>query len=185
MSKRGSVTDGNRGLRGWLDGEAGETLIGFAFAVPILLGLCFATIEFGLVAFDYHRAGEAARRGARLATITLPVADTSGFGPTSTATCGSTGTVSCTGAATLRPENFDAVLATMREIYPALTAANVEIVYTASGIGEAGTPAGILPLVTVRLRNVEHTYLMLAFIPGMPAKLVFPPFTTNQIGRNG
>ena len=181
MSRRGSATEP---WRRWRREEAGEALIGFAFALPVLLGLMLAILEFGLLAFDYHRAGEAVRRGARLAATALPVADTAGFTAGSTATCIATGGVSCNGETALRPENFEAVVATMHEIYPKLTAGNVELVYTASGIGETGTPAGILPLVTVRLLGVEHDYLMLGFVPGMPDKLTFPPFTTNQIGRN-
>lgn len=164
--------------------EAGSALIEFAFLLPVLLGLGCAILEFGLVAYDYHRAGEATRRGARLAAIMLPIVDTSAFGATDSASCVSDGTVTCTGATAIRTATFDSVLKAMQKLYPELTAGNVEIDYAASGIGSAGTPAGILPLVTVRLLNVEHTYLLLAFIPGMPSKLVFPPFTTAQIGRN-
>lgn len=180
------MTDGRpRRVGGWFRGDGGSALISFAFAVPILLGLGCATLEFGLVAFDYHRAGEAARRGARLAAIMLPVADTSGLTAGSSITCDSDGTtVTCNGTSALRPATFDAVLTAMRNIFPDLTAANVEIEYAASGIGTAGTPAGVLPMVTVQLRNVEHSYLMLTFVPGMPSKLLFPTFTTTQIGRN-
>ena len=181
MNRHGSAT---RLWRRWWQGDSGDALIGFAFTLPVLLGLMLAIVEFGLLAFDYHRAGEAVRRGARVAATQLPVADTATFTAGSTATCIATGAVTCDGEVALRPDNFEAVVATMRDIYPKLTAGNVQLAYTASGIGEAGTPAGILPLVTVRLIGVEHEYTMLGFVPGMPDKLTFPPFTTNQIGRN-
>lgn len=181
MSRPGSETDL---WRRWRRDESGEAIIGFAFTLPILLGLMLAILEFGLVALDYHRAGEAVRRGARVAATILPVADTSGFTAGSVVTCGATAGLDCDGETASRPDNFDVIVAAMRDIYPKLTAANVELVYTASGIGEPDTPAGILPLVTVRLLDVEHDYMMLDYVPGVPNTLTFPPFTTNQIGRN-
>ena len=45
----------------------------------------------------------------------------------------------------------------MADIYPGLTAANVQVTYAWSGLGFAGDPNGadVAPLVTVSLRNLQ------------------------------
>ncbi len=76
MSKHLSAISFPRRLR---RDDRGETIIGFAFVLPALVLLSLAIFEFSLVMFDFHRAGEATRRAARLVAISDPVADISGL----------------------------------------------------------------------------------------------------------
>jgi hypothetical protein len=136
--------------------------------MPALLLLCFGILEFSLVIFDFHRAGEATRRGARLAAISTPVADLDGFSAGTAIGCSSVGGgVSCGGAEAADPALFTAVVAEMRAVLPAIAAENVEIVYRDSGLGDAATPGGIIPLVTIRLVGLDHPFLLLSALPGM------------------
>ena len=161
----------------------GESLIGFALVAPILMLLSLGILEFSLVVFDYHRAGEATRRAARLASISTPVADVSGFAAGSTIQCSSAGgAVSCGGIDAADPAAFYAIIAEMRAILPSIAPENLEVVYSDSGIGDPTTPGGIIPLVTVRLVGLDHPFLFLCGFPGIPSGVTFPPFLTNQLG---
>ena len=55
----------------------GAVAIEFAIVLPALLILSLAGLEFALIMFDYHNAGEATRRGARVAIIEQPMIDLS------------------------------------------------------------------------------------------------------------
>lgn len=163
----------------------GESLIGFGFLLPLLLLVSFGAAEMALVAFDFHRAGEATRRAARIAVIADPVIDVDGFttGATSTCTGSGTGTgVTCTGMAAASPATFEQIVADMQSVMPAIQAQNIQLVYSDSGLGDATTPGGIIPLVTVRLINLQRPFLLLSGIPGMPDQYSLPDFETSQMG---
>lgn len=163
--------------------QRGESLIGFALVAPILIMLSLAILEFSLVVFDYHRAGEATRRAARLAAISTPVADVSGFAAGSTIQCSSAGGgVSCGGIDAADPAAFDAIIDEMRQVLPIIGPENLEVTYSDSGLGDPTTPGGIIPLVSVRLVGLDHPFLLLGGFPGISSGVTFPPFLTNQLG---
>ncbi len=179
MSKHWSAISFPRRLR---RDDRGEAIIGFALVLPVLALLSLAIFEFSLVIFDFHRAGEATRRAVRLVAISAPVADVSGFSAGSTIQCTSSGSsVSCGGSATADAGVFDAVVSEMQEILTAIGPENVEIEYRDSGVGDATTPGGIIPLVTVKLVNLTHAFFLVQLIPGMPEELTYPPFTANLL----
>jgi Flp pilus assembly protein TadG len=157
--------------------------VSFAIFVPILVLISVAILEFASVGLDYHRAGEATRRGARLATILPPVANLSTLQPSAEVVCTAGDTVpSCSGAALETAATFDAVLASMSAMLPAIAGENIEIVYSQSGLGDATTPGGILPLVQVRLSGVTHDYAVLdSLVPGMTGPLTLPAFSTTAL----
>ncbi len=162
--------------------DRGEAIVGFAFVLPVLVLLSLAIFEFGLVMFDFHRAGEATRRAVRLVAISDPVADLSGFSAGSAIQCTSSGvSVSCSGSAAADAGVFDAMVSNMQEILPAIGPQNVEIEYTDSSVGDPTTPGGIIPLVTVKLVNLTHAFFLVQLIPGMPEELTYPPFTANLL----
>ena len=162
--------------------DRGEAIVGFAFVMPVLVLLSLAIFEFGLVMFDFHRAGEATRRAVRLLAIANPVADVSSFAAGSAIQCTSSGgSVSCSGSAAADAGVFDAMVLNMQEILPAIGPENVEIEYTDSSVGDPTTPGGIIPLVTVKLVNLTHAFFIVQLIPGMPQELTFPPFTSNLL----
>jgi hypothetical protein len=142
-----------------------------------------AILEFASVSLDYHRAGEATRRGARLAAILPPVADLSAMGASTTVVCNTANTVpACSGAFVESPATFDSVIASMSAMLPTIAGENVEIIYSSSGLGDAGTPGGVLPLVQVRLSGVGHGYALLdSLVPGVASELVLPAFSTTSL----
>jgi Flp pilus assembly protein TadG len=161
----------------------GESLIGFGFLLPLLLLVSFGAVEMALVAFDFHRAGEATRRAARIAVIADPVIDVDGFTAGATSTCTGSGTsVTCTGMAAAAPATFNQIVADMQSVMPAIQAQNIQLVYSDSGLGDATTPGGIIPLVTIRLINMQRPFLMLSGVPGIPNEYTLPDFETSQMG---
>ena len=169
-----------RGL--WRD-RRGSVAVAFALLIPFIAILSVAILEFAGASLDYHRAGEATRRGARLAAILPPVADLSALQPSAQIVCTASGTApSCDGAVPETPETFDSVFAAMNAMLPAIARENVEIIYSQSGLGDANMPGGILPLVQVRLSGVGHPYALLdALVPGLPGELVLPAFSTTSL----
>ena len=80
--------------------------------------------------------------------------------------------VSCPG--TIDSTGWTAIVARMKNIYPDITEANVEVDYKASGLGYAGDPGGlnISPLITVRLSGLSFrplSLLMITSIKALPA----------------
>ena len=170
-------------LRGLWRYETGSMTVSFAIFVPVLIVVSVAILEFASVGLDYHRAGEATRRGARLATILPPVANLSQLQPGTEVICSTTADVPvCDGAALETVGTFDAVAASMNAMLPAIGDENIEIVYSQSGLGDASTPGGILPLVQVRLSGVAHSYAVLdSLVPGMSGDLLLPAFSTTAL----
>ena len=180
MSKRTSAISGL--ARRLAPDAAGEAMLAFGILAPLLVALSLAILEFSLIIFDYHRAGEATRRGARLAAISDPVPQVAGFAAGTVIQCtSSAGGVTCGAAATGSASVFDAVLAEMRILLPSVTPENVEITYRDAGIGDPATPGGIITLVTVRLVNLAQPFYALSAIPGMPSGFTYPPFTTSLL----
>lgn len=162
--------------------EEGSVVIEFALIMPVLLALSFGIVDFTLAIFDYHRAGEAVRRGSRTATIEAPVADLSGLTQGTSYTCDSTGGgVSCTGTAVNDAAAFTTIVTAMQAVLPAITPANVQVVYDFSGVGDITRPGGVLPFITVSLVNYTHNFTLLNAIPGAPPSFVFPSFAVTQL----
>lgn len=162
--------------------QSGEALVGFAILAPVLVMVCLAILEFSLVVFDFHRASEATRRGGRIVAINSPLIDPTKLLAGGSLTCVSAlGAVSCSGVAAVSPAVFDDLILKMQEILPTIAAENVQIEYKDIGLGDATTPGGIIPLVTVKLINLEHPFLMLNGFPGFGPSFTYPPFTTNQV----
>ncbi|MHA1598562.1 MAG: TadE/TadG family type IV pilus assembly protein [Alphaproteobacteria bacterium] len=167
----------------FLSDEGGEAAVGFAFVMPVLVLISLSILEFSLIVFDYHRAGEATRRGARTAALSSPIMAVSGLTSGGTVSCTSSGGgVSCAGATVEQPAVFDTLIAEMQAIQPAIKASNVVIDYVDVGLGDATTPGGIIPMVTVKIVNLERPFLMLSGFPGFGPSITYPAFSTSQIG---
>jgi hypothetical protein len=152
----------------------------FAFVLPLMLILIFAVIDGGRFIWEYNRAEKATQMGARMAAVIDPVAggisttDFTGVGglvagdpiPASTMpdiTCDEA-MCACTSCPAGLPGTYNAtafndVVDRMKDYFPAIAAANVEVVYRGSGLGYAGDPTGpdISPIVTVRLKSLQFT----------------------------
>ena len=185
-------------MRRLLHDQSGASAAEFSLVLPLLILLLFGMIDTGRYMWEYNRAEKATQMGARMAVVTDVISTGLGTydfvqpsgltqgdnipanaiapitctddGTTSTCSCTASGASICPpGYATGSHTAFLNILDRMKAMYPNLTAANVQIIYSGSGLGYAGDPNGmdIAPLVTVRLINVKFkalTSLMLANI---------------------
>jgi Flp pilus assembly protein TadG len=198
-------------LRHLLRSQSASGSAEFALVLPLLLLLLFGVIDGGRLLYEYNEAEKATQVGARVAVVTNVLSpqlrDEDYAGKTiagkllipgdripaealGTLTCTSAGCTCTTapcpaGVGPVDSATFTNVLvARMQQIYPVITAANVEVRYSGSGFGSAANASGggggteqieISPLVTVALKDVEFrplTSLMLA-------TLSLPTFSTT------
>lgn len=166
-------------------GLSGATAVEFAIITPVLFAVTLGIVEFGLVMFEYHRLGEATRRGAREAVIETPMAQLTGLTSSSVECQGPSGAVTCAGgSATSSVEStFTSVVAGMQDVLPSLSDTNVHVIYSDSGITDpTATPGIITPTVTVEVQNHAYTYIVLdKFVPGLPSSFVLPPTATTRM----
>jgi len=127
----------------------------------------------------------ATRRGARTASIVTSVADLSSLAPGGPVVCTSGGGgVTCSGAAVADAVSFTTVVDDMRGIHPDIAAANVRITYSFTGLGDATTPGGIIPMATVELTGLTHGFLMLSALPGLPDSTTLPALSTSYLATS-
>ena len=108
----------------------GGVAIEFAFVFPLLLAFTIAVLEFGIILFDYHRAGEATRRGVRDLVINPPLAALDALVNNGSVVCiGSDASVSCTGGAVDgdAATTFAALVARMQDVFSTVAPQNVSI----------------------------------------------------------
>ena len=153
--------------RALLHDRSGASAAEFALVLPLLLLLMFGIIDGGRWMWTYNRAEKATQMGARFAAVTSYVSSSIGAsylgacspaltqGDLIPADCFST--ITCTNAGcdggTFDATAFANIVARMQAMIPELTAENVTVQYSPSGLGYAGNPNGpdIAPLVTVMI----------------------------------
>ncbi len=171
------------GVRRLFRDASGASAAEFTLVLPLLILLLFGTIDVGRYAWSLSQAEKATQTGARWAVATNIVASglgsyrwaTTGLVPQGTTvpqasfptvTCQSNGTTaSCTCASSCAfgtaasNTDFNNLATRMAQIYPGLTASNIVVTYSWSGLGFAGDPNApeVAPLTTVSLRNVNFT----------------------------
>jgi Flp pilus assembly protein TadG len=159
----------------------------FALVLPLALLFLLGIIDVGRFMWEVNRAEKATQIGARWAVVTdmvpsglaeysfatsanvpagttvsataFPGVDCSGTGSSTTCTCASGG--SCSFPLTANNAAFNAIVGRMDDIKRDITAANVLVTYSYSGLGFAGDPNGpdVAPIVTVKLRNMQFAPL--------------------------
>ena len=180
--------------------QGGSSAAEFALVLPLLLILLFGIIDAGRWMWTYNEAEKATQMGARFAVVTdvvSPGVDSSYVGvsgltqgdviPASAfgkITCTSSGcTCTTTPCPTLGTESttaFNNIVARMKLFLPQLTADNVTVEYSSSGLGYAGSPVlpDLSPMVTVKIGKPTA----LQFVPVTTLALVsmnMPAFTTT------
>lgn len=159
----------------------GSALVGFAFVLPALLLLTLGAFDFAYLMFEQDRVTEATRRGLRVAAMGAPLGDLSTL-PTNPVACtASGGGVTCSGGIG-DDVAFATILAEMQVIKPDITAANVKITYTNSGLGAAES-GRIKPFVTVSVTGLAHEFMMTSAVPGIPSGITMPDFTTTGVSN--
>ena len=175
--------------------QSGSTAAEFALTLPLLLLLLFGIIDVGRWIWTYNEAEKATQMGARFAIVANGVSGSAGsltgiytsyvgtsgltqgdvipasaFGKV---TCTSSGcsctTTPCPALGTANTTAFTNIVNRMKMFLPSLTAANVTVEYSSSGLGYAGSPVlpDLSPLVTVKI--------------GTPTALQFRPLTILAI----
>jgi hypothetical protein len=176
----------------------------FAMVLPLLLILLLGMIDAGRFMWDYNRATKATQVGARVAVVTNSVpsglaaeeyvgqsVDSVTLTQGDIIPASALGRITCTRDActctttpcpddvgALDPSVFDQVLLPrMKAMYPAISADNVQLNYTGSGIGYAGDPHGmqIAPVVTVELTGLQFVPITSFLL----ASVTMPDFRTS------
>lgn len=162
-------------LRRFLRDRCGASAAEFALVLPMLLLFIFGIIDAGRYMWQINRMEKAAQMGVRMAVVTDPVSSAINAsyvgqcatplnqGDTIPASCFSTITCSKSGAnatctsGTADTDAFENVADHMRNYLPYIQDANIQIIYSASGLGYAGDPNGpdVAPLATIRLYNMN------------------------------
>ena len=167
----------------------------FALVLPLLLLFIFGIIDAGRWIWTYNRAEKATQMGARMAVVTNPLSSdlTSSYvgacspaltqGDLIPASCFST--ITCTSSScssgTEDSDAFNAIVARMQLFLPQLTAANVVVEYSSSGLGYAGNPNGpdVSPLVTVKIGSPATAVQFTPITSLLLATVNMPSFTTT------
>jgi hypothetical protein len=203
-----------------LRNAGGSSSAEFAMVLPLLLILLFGIIDGARFMWDMNRAEKATQVGVRVAVVTSTLSpglideDYAGttvggvqIGPGDPIPANALGTVKCSSGGcsceaqpcpaalgTMDSAAFnDVLVARMQQIMPEITAANVEVRYSGSGFGSAGSLAGgggggggapesmeVSPLVTVSLKDMEFrpiTSLLFAAID-------LPAFSTTMTAED-
>ena len=186
----------------------------FALVTPLLLLLLFGIIDAGRLMWEFNEAEKATQVGARVAIVTnvlssgLRDADYEGqtvgtttIGPGDPIPAGALGTMLCTNTGcscavspcpavgTFDSTTFNNVIVSrMQLIYPAITASNVQVRYSGSGLGFADNSSSVggggggateqmevSPLVTVSLTGLQFTPVTSLLFASIP----MPSFSTT------
>jgi hypothetical protein len=169
---------------------SGASAAEFGLVLPLFLVLLFAVIDGGRFMWESNEAEKATQVGARVAIVTdvlapglrdedyagktvggttLKAGDLIPAAALGSVLCTSTGCIcesgTCpTNLGTMNATAFDALVTRMKQMYPSITSANVQVRYQGSGFGIAEASAGggggteqmeISPLITVTLTGVQ------------------------------
>lgn len=171
----------SRAIRAFRRCREGAAAIEFAFVMPVMLVISMGALDASLLMYEMHNGSEATRRGAREAVVLLyTLVDPADIVGT-TIDCTSDGsTVTCS-SGTVRSDAqtlFTKILNSMKTVLPQLTAADVTVSYSDSGISNGGV---VTPDVTVRIDNVTYD-LIVGHLWTVEAQGVeLPSFRTTRV----
>ena len=183
-------------LKRFRNDESGAAMVEMSLVLVLLLVLTLGFVDFGHAFYQWNAAGKAVQAGARMASVSNPVAtglttagpsDVPGapmvagaFGPF---VCTSGGGGSCTGynatnfsrifrgdTAVTNDDACPARTGTQRpgmcHYFPRLRRDNIVITYTASGLGYQTRQGGPVPTITVSLQNMTFQFFFLGGLLG-------------------
>lgn len=185
--------------RTFLRDETATTAVEFGLLAMLFIGMMLGIIDMARLSYEINSAKAAARRGARVAVVTLPaaadLANFDGLGcagavpgqpvPTACvpadAVCTSTG---CSVGA-FDAASFNVVVAAMQPYYGRLQASNVEIDYRHRGLGTVGfIGSDVEPLITVRIKGLTFQPIALQIfgVGALPIPSVATTLTAESLG---
>lgn len=201
-------------MRRLLRDEAGASAAEFGLVLPILLLFLLGIIDGGRLLWEWNRAEKAAQMGVRFAAVTDVVAsdlitynfvgksvsvgtvnrtltqgdiiprEALGTITCTSATCTCTGTCPAGLNMTRNGTAFTNIVNRIQTFKPDITAADVVVEYSGSGLGFAGDPTGmdISPVVRIKLRNLTFSpiFLLNQVAVNLPA---FQSTLTAEDGR--
>jgi hypothetical protein len=199
-------------LAGRFNGEeSGAVMVEASIAMTLLLVLTLGFVDFGNAFYQWNAAAKAVQIGARMAAVSPPVApEAKTAGPTTTpgdpvaagsysfvcyGTGSSTGTCS---AGTFNWPNFNRIYAGddgvcgpvagsrpgMCDFYPWLRPQDVQISYTATGLGYQTRPDGAVPTITVEIRpGLPFQFFFLSGLLGF-GNIDIPPMRSTVTGED-
>lgn len=198
--------------------HTGAVFAEFAILLPIVVLVVCGSIDFLYAFYQLNAAAKATEVGARIASVSDPVAagldylpdeavlageQPGGVMPSFTVTCSDRKCLcagTCTGMVDnpFNPKAMDRIVygqsaascskaglsfaIGMCDILPSITAANVVIVYTQTGLGYAGRPGGPVPTITVSLRNMQFQFFFLSALLGV--QIAMPPMSTTVTAQD-
>ena len=190
---------------GMLRDRRGITSVEFAVVAVLFFAAVLAVVDFGRLLWQWNLAVQATRIGVRAAAVgdivaldlrrldgTLfalagqPVpADALTPNPTICSREGCGPALGALNPAGIDAAAFDRIVARMRAHDRNIGPENVVIEYRHVGLGMAGNPTGpdIDPLITVRLRDLEFTFMGLAFLH-LPS-IALPDFRASMTAEDG
>ena len=186
-------------------------MIEMSIVVVLLLTLVLGFIDFGYAFYQWNAASKAVQVGARLASISAPVAQStiiSDAATTNTAligvqmaagsysfVCTSTGCEG-TGLTVGDPDNFDqaafdfildgdpgAGRPGMLDFFPGLARSEVRIEYIATGLGFWTRPGGAVPTIRVSIVGHPFQFFFLGGLLGF-ANLTMPSMISTVTGED-
>ncbi len=151
--------------------------------VPVLMLVCGAMVEFGMMVYQWNQTVKAMQVGARRAAVSTPLTDISTLSsyaagvsqgdpvpmpslPTAprSVSCGA-GATACDAAALARlmdgRDDDGTGITGIRDIAPFIAPENVRITYQESGLGYVGRPFGPVLTVTLEVRDLAFDLLIL------------------------
>lgn len=196
-------------IRRLIQDRSASSAAEFALVLPLLLIFLFGIIDAGRWLWTYNRAEKATQMGVRMAVVTDPVSPAisasflgvggltqgdiiptsafglitcqgSGSGASITATCTCT-TSPCPTLGTANNTAFANIVKQMQLFLPQLSASNVVVQYSSSGLGYAGDPYGrdLSPLVTVKIGNPATGLSFTPITTFRFASFTMPSFTSS------
>jgi Flp pilus assembly protein TadG len=193
--------------------ENGSVMVEMTISIVLLLILTLGFVDFGHAYYQWNAAAKAVQVGARLASISDPVATSlTGAGPTDTPgapvepgdfaafECTSAGGGTCGG---FNANNFSRIFrgdtaitnddacpdiqGTQRpgmcHFFPGLLRTNVKVTYSASGLGYQTRPEGPVPTITVSLQNVNFRFFFLDGLMGF-TNITMPSMLSTVTGED-
>lgn len=200
-------------LIGFIREENGTTMVEMALVGTLLLVLALGFVDFGYAFYQWNAANKAVQVGARLASVSNPVAtgltleagapanpdDVGQPVPSGTydyvCTANSAGTASCSCAAgtcqSLTADqtafnlilNGDATRPGMKSFFPALKASEVRIEYDATGLGYWTRPGGPVPTIKVSIVNHPFQFFFLGGLLGF-TNITMPNMLSTVTGED-